>query len=334
MCSCGSGSSSNNKVVTVKLDTVSLYDSNPVAEYSGRVKASEDIKLAFKLSGTILKTAVKDGQFVRKGGLLIEMDPRDYAIQLSATEAEYNQIKADAERVIELYEKNSISKSDYEKAVYGLEQISAKLQAHKNALEDTRIYAPFDGYVLEYKYQKGETVGAGYPVISFYNDQALEIEVYIPREEYDRRAEFASFSCRVADDIVPLSLVSLSPKANLNQLYAMLVKVDSGAAVKPTVGSIATVEIKYAPSQKSDMVVPTTSVFQRENKSYVWIYNNGTISSRQVHLKTLYSDGFVSIEGDIELGEAVVSGGVRSLKENQTVRPLESKSSTNIGGLL
>lgn len=333
MCSCVSQPSQSDKTVTVKLDTVSLYGVEPISRYSGRVRASQDINLSFKVSGTILKTAVKDGQFVRKGDLLIEMDSRDYALQLSATEAEYKQIKGEAERVIELYKRNSISKNDYEKAVYGLEQISAKYQAHQNALADTRIVAPFDGYVLEYRYHAGETVAAGYPVLSFYNDKNIEIEVYVPREEYDRRDEFSSLSSRVGDSIVPLSFVSLSPKANLNQLYAMLVKVDN-SNIKPAVGSIATIEIRYKPSQSSEKVVPTTSIFRRDNKSYVWVYSNGTVRSRQVEPKTIYADGFISIEGDIELGETVVSGGVRSLKENQAVRAIKAQAASNIGGIL
>lgn len=61
------------------------------------------------------------------------------------TEAEFRQVKGEAERVIELYNRKSVPVNDYEKAVYGLRQITAKYNAHRNALEDTRLLAPFDG---------------------------------------------------------------------------------------------------------------------------------------------------------------------------------------------
>lgn len=334
MSSCGTQSSSQKQIATVKVDTVRFYGQSPISNYSGRVRAGEDINLAFRVSGTILRTAVSDGQFVKKGQILVEMDPRDYAIQLSATEAEYKQFRGEAERVIELYERGSISTSDYEKAVYGLEQITAKYQAHQNALADTRLVAPFDGYVGEYKYQAGETVAAGYPVVSFYNDRAPEIELYVPREEYDRREDFADITTTVGEAVVPLSLISISPKANLNQLYTLLVKVDASSAVQPAVGSIATVSITYNQGEDGELVVPTTAIFRREGSSYVWVYDGAKVSSRRVEPKAVYKDGLVRVEGDLRAGEIVVSGGVRSLEENQAVRALAPKSSTNIGGLL
>ncbi|MFI3265529.1 MAG: efflux RND transporter periplasmic adaptor subunit [Rikenellaceae bacterium] len=334
VCSCGSQSSVQQKTVTVKVDTVRLYGAEPFTEYSGRVKASQDINLAFRVSGTILETYFKEGQFVSKGQTLVQMDQRDYAIQLNATEAEYKQIKGEAERVIELYERNSVSKSDYEKAVYGLQQITAKYEAHKNALADTRLVAPFDGYVSKYRYQAGETVAAGYPVVSMYNNDTPEVEIYIPKDEYDKRDKFASFECGVGEDNAALSLISISPKANLNQLYSVLLKVSSLSEAMPAVGSIATIRVKYVSNEKSEIVVPTSSLFKRENKSYVWIYNNGSVSSREVFPVTVYTDGFVSVEGDVSSGEIVVSGGVRSLEEKQAVRPLKPRSQTNIGGLL
>ena len=82
---------------TVKIDTVVS---------AGKVKAAQDISLAFRVSGTISKIHVKDGARVQEGQLLAELDPTDYQVQLDATEAEYQQIKAEAERVMALYKDN------------------------------------------------------------------------------------------------------------------------------------------------------------------------------------------------------------------------------------
>ena len=131
----------------VKTDTVRVYQQNVTATFPGKIKAASDLDIAFKVRGTLLRMPSRQCTFVRKGTLIAEMDDRDYRTQLSATEAEYNQIKNEASRVMELYEKQSASKSDYEKALYGLQQISAKYEAHRNALADTRLYAPFDGYI-------------------------------------------------------------------------------------------------------------------------------------------------------------------------------------------
>ena len=95
--------------------------------YPGKTKASETVNPSFKVSGTISRVYVKEGDYVKKGQLLAEIDPHDYEVQLSATEAEYAQIKADAERVISMYNEGTATASNYDKARYGIQQIEQKL---------------------------------------------------------------------------------------------------------------------------------------------------------------------------------------------------------------
>lgn len=91
---------------TVKIDTIVSADKQTFLQFPGKVKAAQDISLAFRVSGTISKIHVKDGTRVQEGQLLAELDPTDYQVQLDATEAEYQQIKAEAERVMALYKDN------------------------------------------------------------------------------------------------------------------------------------------------------------------------------------------------------------------------------------
>lgn len=333
ICSCSTTTTNEEKTLTVKIDTVRIYGKAESTDYSGKIRAASDVDIAFKVSGNLMSTPVNEGQYVKKGQLIAEMDPRDYKIQLSATEAEYNQIKAEAERVIELYNRNSVSQSDYDKAVYGLQQITAKYEAHKNALADTRLTAPFDGYIQKYNYSVGETVGAGYPVVSMYSNKNPEVEINIPSSEYNRRNDFDSFTCRIGKEILPLTLVSISPKANLNQLYTARFKVTSNSE-NALAGMITTVTIKYKLSDDAKLIVPVTAISNTGGDSHVWVYDNGTVTKVSVKPEEVYADGYVSISGNIKAGALVVSGGANNLKEGQKVRPLEPKSNTNIGGLL
>ena len=135
------------KSQTVKIDTVVSADNQTILQFPGKVKAAQDISLAFRVSGTIGKIHVKEGMHVREGQLLAELDPSDYQVQLDATKAEFEQIKAEAERVMALYKENGTTPNANDKAVYGLKQITAKFQHHKDQLEYTRLYAPFNGFV-------------------------------------------------------------------------------------------------------------------------------------------------------------------------------------------
>ena len=85
----------------VKTETVKNYENELQVTYPGRVKAAADVDLAFRVAGPIIRIPVQVGSFVRKGEVIAEIDPRDYELQYKATEAEYKQIKSEAERVIE-----------------------------------------------------------------------------------------------------------------------------------------------------------------------------------------------------------------------------------------
>ena len=165
--SCSHNSKETRRMQTVKIDTVFSVEGQTPLQFPGKVKAAQDVNLSFRVSGTIGKICVEDGARVRKGQLLAQLDPTDYRIQLEATEAEYQQVKAEAERVMALYKDNGTTPNANDKAVYGLKQITAKYQHHKDQLEYTNLYAPFDGFVQKHLFDEHETVGAGMPVISY-----------------------------------------------------------------------------------------------------------------------------------------------------------------------
>ena len=125
--SCGSNEKKESSLQYVKVGTAQRAEAQYNLSYPGRTKPSEDINVSFRVSGPILKMYVNEGDHVRKGQIIAQMDPRDYETQLSATTAEYEQIKSDAERIEALYKESNTTASNYDKARYGLEQITAKL---------------------------------------------------------------------------------------------------------------------------------------------------------------------------------------------------------------
>ncbi|MDH6356164.1 efflux RND transporter periplasmic adaptor subunit [Parabacteroides sp. PF5-9] len=338
--SCSSRKEKENVVATIKIDTVKVYGQELSVTFPGKVKASADVNLAFRVGGTLLRVPVEAGTAVRKGQLLAEIDPRDYEIQLAATEAEYNRIKGEAERLISLYEKESVSPNDYEKALYGLQQITAKYHAHKNALADTRLLAPFDGYVQKRLFDAGETVSAGMPVVALINNTYPEVEVSLPISDYIRREEFDTYTCtsEIFPGVTfPLTLSGITRKANLNQLYTMrlVIKPIAGQTL-PTPGMSVTVTLNYREKESMLTLIPLTALFGQGENGSVWVYNesSGTIAVRRVKAMHVQTNGMVVISEGLRPGEIVVTAGVHSLKEGQVVKPLPQVSSTNVGGLL
>lgn len=339
-CACGgSKSTQENGKLTVKADTVKDYQGELSIVYPGKVKAASEVKLSFRVAGPIKGVFPEVGAFVRKGQLLAEIDPRDYEIQLSATEAEYNQVKDEAGRVIELYRRKSVPVNDYDKAVAGIKQITAKYNAHRNALADTRLTAPFDGYVQNKYYDAHETVAAGYPVVSMINNSYFDVEIDIPSSDFVRQDQFKGFSCTIdvfPGKVFPLELIEITRKANLNQLYRMRLRLKPIEGVDIAAGMSVNVTIDYNPNVDALVVMPLSAMFEKDGVSAVWVYDPGkrTVVRRVVSLKKLLRNGDVIVSEGLKPGEIVVSAGVHSLKEGMQVELLKPTARTNVGGLL
>lgn len=334
--SCADQSQSVQSAVRVKCDTVRITTLSDNLQFPARVKAAEEVNMAFKLSGSLMRVFVQEGQYVRQGELLAQIDPRDYELQLQAVEAEWLGIKAEAERVISLYADSVTTESDYDKARYGLQQITAKRENAQNQLADTKIYAPFDGYVKRCLFDPPTVIGAGVPVISLHSSSVPEIEISIPSSVYHRRGDIASFKARFdfLKEKVPLQFISISSNVNSNQLYTLRLALPSSMKEKPSVGMLAVVDIAFRATSDNAVEIPASAIFHDNEADYVWIITDDKVVKRVVEIAALHTNGTVVVVSGLELGEVVVSAGVNKLKEGQNVKPLPSASDTNIGGLL
>lgn len=335
--SCGDKQVKESKPRTVKT-TVAVSDSAAVEKfYPGKVLPLAESNLSYRIAGPIEKIKVKVGQHVKKGDVLAVMDQRDYKIQFSATEAEYKQIKAQADRAMELYRRGSASKSDYDKAYYGLKQITAKYNAHKNSLADTELKAPYSGYITKINFQEKETVGAGMPVISLISDEGTMMEIFIPASDFVRLEDMVDFTATIdayPGLSFPLELMDVARKANLNQLFSVKFKIDLTSEVVPVPGMSSSVKIKYRSSNSNTVKIPYSAVFTEANVGFVWVYDGGKVHKRQVQVYNVDRNGTATVTSGLKEGEVVITAGVHYLKDGMQVRLLPQPSPSNVGNIL
>ena len=320
----------------VKIDTVGTTTGESTLQFPGKVVASQQVNASFRVAGTLKRVCVEEGSRVKAGQLLAEMDATDYKVQLEATEAEYAQVKAEAERVMGLYADSSTTANLYDKARYGLKQMEAKLQNHRNQLAYTRITSPIDGYVQRRFFDAGETVGAGMPVVEIVSVKGLEVEVNLPASTYMQRDHMEAFSCTMdvmPDRKMPLQYAGILPQANANQLYTLRLALDA-ASGRIAPGMSVWVSVEMADSAASCVSIPATALVRKGDNVYAYQYDNGRVARIPVEVKALRTDGSAWVEGALHPGACVVSVGARHLTDGQEVRLLAPVSKTNIGDML
>ncbi len=339
MCSsCQSQKKVEENIPVVQIDTVHVVGLKMVYEFPGRVKAAETSNLAFKVAGRLNRYLVKEGMPVKKGQVVATMDERDYLVQLDAVTAEYNDVQAKAKRVMELYADSVVTAEAYDKARYGLQQIKAKLDNAKNQLADTKLTAPYDGYVQKCLFESGTVVGAGTPVISIISSGKSEVEINIPAVVYLKRNKLSDFTATfdvLPGVVVPLTMASMMPKANASQLYTTRLAIQSNTDPQPMPGMNAVVRMTVEQSDAAKVRISSSALLNKRGRACVCVVNSdGIVRLREVEVEMLHTDGTVTLSNGLNEGEIVVTAGVHSLSDGEKVRVMEKTSATNVGGLL
>jgi RND family efflux transporter MFP subunit len=322
------------KVATPQKDSAVL-----TRNFSGIIQETAETNLSFRVAGPIEKISVKEGDYVKKGQLVAQLDPRDYQIQVDAAQAQYEQMKSEFERLTELKKRESVSSNDYEKAVAGEKMLRSKLQHAKDQLNDTKLYAPYSGYVQSVKFSEGELIDAGMPVAKLLDTGSYSIEVDLPMSFFVHRESFTTFTCQqpvVSDSVFQLQLIGHKAKAGNNQLFTTKFRLPNQGDTGFLPGMNVEVAISYQSDCECLLHVPLTSVFNKDGNAYVWLFNKekSTVHKKEVQPDGLANEGRVRISSGISLNDIIVVSGVNALHEGEKVELLKPASETNIGGLL
>lgn len=178
------------KPLTVQTEKVGRRNLTEIVTATGKVQPVVQVKISPEVSGEIIELPVKEGQFVRKGDLLVKIRPDLYMASRNSAEANFkssvaglNTSKAQAEKAeaefkrnIELFERKLVSESVYDEFRTGANVAKAQVTASEHQVEMARqslkkaeedllrctIYSPVDGTISKLISEKGErVVGTG-----------------------------------------------------------------------------------------------------------------------------------------------------------------------------
>ena len=181
-------------------------------------------------------------------------------------------------------------------------------------------------------------VDAGTALFTLLDVSRMEVVADIPVAEYQQRDRFTRYFSRVAGSAseLPMQLLSLTPKADGNQLYQLRLAFVGQPDKQLTAGMNVEVGIVMADTTATTgVVVPLCAVFRDGDTSCVWVLGaDSTLVKQQVVLGGSDSRGRAVIREGLTGSEQIVRAGVNALQEGEKVRVIERSSKTNVGGLL
>ena len=296
-------------------------------------------EMAFRVSGNLTTLNVEEGQKLSRNQLIAELDGRDYRTDVAAKRARYEQTQAEKDRYEGLYERGSVSKNDYDLKLANFLEAKSAYEASQNALRDTRLVAPFEGFVDKKMVENFQEVTAGQTIITLIDMSAIEVKLFIPEQLAVQFFNFQGYE--VVFETYPdqtmtaqLKEIGKSPEPEGFPLTLYLDHTNTpGGAVIITPGMSCQVNIKLGGETAEDVdepvVVPLTAVFedQADNQPSVWIFDqeSGVVTKRNVSVGDFTSNTSIQIIDGLNSGEWVVTAGAHRLTEGQKVKLLAER---------
>ncbi|RLD37400.1 MAG: hypothetical protein DRI89_15240 [Bacteroidetes bacterium] len=305
--------------------------------FPGVTKESQESKMSFRVGGPIIKYNVVEGAKVNKGDLIAEIDPRDFRVAVQSTEARYNQTKAESERFHRLWKKGSVAKNDYDRKYANYLEAKAAWEDAKNALKDTKLYAPFTGFYGPKMVDVGEDVRKKETITTLVDLSVIEVNTTIPEQLAVKFRDFEKYEVRLEtypDILFGVTLKELEKKPTAEgfplHLYLDHVnKPNDKTQTKVAAGMSCRVNIilKQNDNDVARVIIPLTAVFEGEldKSTSVWIINpdNNTVTKQNVIIGDLVGNDAILITEGLSLGQQIVIAGVHRLTEGDKVNNID-----------
>lgn len=183
--SCGEKNRKERAVepVNVKTMTVQQETADGLQGYSGTIEEMSGSSLSFASVGTLRSVSVGESQMVRQGQLVATIDETSMKSAHEAALAAKEQALDAEQRMKLLHDAGSLPEIKWIEVQTQVRQAISAEKMAKKALTDTRLYAPFSGYVAEKQAEAGQSVAPGVPIVKLVRIDHVKVSISVPEEE-------------------------------------------------------------------------------------------------------------------------------------------------------
>jgi RND family efflux transporter MFP subunit len=321
----------------VRAIVVSASDVAINAEFPGDVRPRVESRLGFRVGGKITARKVDVGTVVRRGQVLMQLDPVDLQLfqaqalaALRAAETNRDLAKAEMKRYQELRVKNFVSQavidakvSTWQAAQANVDAAQAAYRGQSNQAGYATLVADVDGVVTAVDAEVGQVVAPGAPVVRVAKAGEKEIVIGIPEDKVETLRQVADVTVRLWANpgvAIPGKIREVSPVADaLTRTYAVKVSMpDASADVK--LGMTALVQFS-AKTPVPLIRVPLTALYYEKATTSVWLVENGAVKLVPVQVGHTSGNDILLLAG-VKPGQTVVTAGANLLKNGQKVKIL------------
>jgi RND family efflux transporter MFP subunit len=303
-----------NVVSSVEITTVDNQNITDQIVASGLLASKSELKLAFKTGGMIKRVYVNEGQFVKAGQILAELDMSEIDAQVNQAKIGLQKAKRDFDRVQKLYNDEAATQTNLQDATSGMDLAIQSVKAAEFNQKLSKIYAPASGKILRKISEQGELIVPFSPAfILGTGTDAFIVNIGLADKDIVKLkiGDKAKVILDAYPDDVFVGKISqiaqtINPSTGTYEVEVELVpngkKLISGFVAKANLTPSTT---------NTSLVIPISALVEADaEKAFVFVYNNGkkTVSKRAITIGKL-SGSNVQVKSGLTQGEQIVTRG-------------------------
>jgi len=330
----------------VEVAAVEQKDVPVYREWVGSLAADVNATISAQVSGYLLRQDYKEGQIVKQGDLLFEIDDRSYQATLDQANAKLGKTELDVKRYTPLAQTQAISQQELDDAIQANIAAKAEVDAAQLNVNYCKITAPVDGVAGVANAQIGDLVGPGSgqlttvtksdPIrVDFSVDQQLLIQ--LAERTLAAGGTLRHASGEIYGPHLELILLSGATYSEKGRVLFANNQLDVRTGTMRVVGEFPNPQGLLAPGMfvtvralmntlTNALVIPQRAVSDVQGRSLIAVVGeDNKISIRPVQTGAQLGQLWV-VTGNIKAGDRVVSEGIQKVREGITVNPVPAGS--------
>ena len=312
----------NNSTVNVEVEKTKKIDGSEAIDYSGTIEESESTPLSFSNLGTVARVYVSEGDFVRKGQLLAELNDATYKNTFEMSSATLKQAEDAYKRLLPMYKNGNLPEIKLVEVETGLQQAKASAAIAKKSWDDCKLYSPVEGIVGKRSIDPGMSAMPNFASINIVKIEKVfarvpisENEIALVKKGDKAKIKIAALNNAEFTGVVEEVGVMADPLAHTYKIKIGI--ANNSRQIKP--GMICSVVLEK-PNSSTGLFIPSSAVLVDEHgRNFVYAVNQNKAIRKFVKTGKLLKSGVEVTEGLIA-GEQIVVAGLQKLVDNSQVR--------------
>lgn len=303
--------------VAVRVETVAKKSVLATEEVVGTVRSRLRATIEAKVSGRIGKMLVTQGQPVKAGDPIAELDAREIQARLDQALAQREQAERELKRLEDLFKQQVVTQQEID-AVQARARVARAAVVEAETMSGyVKIAAPFDGVVTRKLADVGDLALPGKPLVEMEDASALRLEADVPEALINRIQKGAQLSVRLPTLELELTgTVSEIAPAGDPVSRTFLIKLDLPARPGLRAGLFGRVAVPV--SEGTSLRVPAAAVAQRGQMEMVFVVTDGRAVMRLVKTGRRFGPEVELLAG-VTAGESIVAEVPSQLRDGQPV---------------